>query len=56
MRAGDIPERFKDLLGPGKVQSVLCTGNVGNRETLDWIKSLCGQTHIVRGDFDEVNN
>lgn len=52
-RAVDLPDKFKELLVPGKVQHVLCTGNVGNREHTDWLKSLAGNVHIVRGDFDE---
>ena len=27
-RKDDMPEQFKDLLVPGKMQHVLCTGNV----------------------------
>jgi vacuolar protein sorting-associated protein 29 len=52
-RAVDIPDPFKELLVPGKIQHVLCTGNIGNREHTDWVKSLANNVHIVRGDFDE---
>ena len=58
-RATDIHEKFRDLLLPGKMQYVLSTGNVGSKETIEWLenlasaKSLC---HIVRGDFDENLN
>lgn len=52
-RSVDLPEKFKELLVPGKVQHVLCTGNIGNREHTDWLKSLSSNVHIVRGDFDE---
>ena len=31
-RATDIPEQFKDLLVPNKMQYVLSPGNVGSRE------------------------
>ena len=30
MRAVDIPDKFKELLVPGKIQHVICTGNIGN--------------------------
>ncbi|KAL4471579.1 hypothetical protein ABPG74_008472 [Tetrahymena malaccensis] len=53
MRATDIPEQFKELILPNKIQYVLCTGNVGSRDTYDWIKSISNQCHIVKGDFDE---
>ena len=54
MRAADLPDKFKELLVPNKVQYVFCTGNVGTRETTDWIKTLSSSTHIVKGEFDEV--
>lgn len=53
MRAADLPESFKELLVPNKVQYVFCTGNVGCREASDWIKTLSGNSHFVKGDFDE---
>ncbi|CAD8093892.1 unnamed protein product [Paramecium sonneborni] len=55
-RASDLPLQFKELLVPNKVQYVFCTGNVGNSETTDWLKTLSGNTHIVKGDFDEAKD
>lgn len=55
-RAADIPPSFKELLVPNKVQYVFCPGNVGNRETMDWIKTLSGNSHFVKGDFDETKD
>ena len=52
-RSPDINEQFKTILTPNKVQHVLCLGNVGNRETLDWLKSLSNDFHNVKGDLDE---
>ena len=34
-RSVDLPEKFKELLVPGKVQHIVCTGNIGNREHTD---------------------
>ena len=31
-RASALPEQFRDLLMPGKMQHVICPGNVGSRE------------------------
>ena len=31
-RASALPEQFKELLMPGKMQHVICPGNVGSRE------------------------
>merc|ERR1712226_1183662 len=57
-RATDIPDKFKDLLLPNKMQYVISTGNVGSRETIEWLENLAAaksQAHIVKGDFDEAN-
>ena len=37
-RVGTIPERFKRMLVPNKMQYVLCTGNVGNKEQIDELR------------------
>jgi len=51
-RTVEVPAKFKEMLVPGKVQHVLCTGNLGNRETWDWVNTLSASVHTVRGDFD----
>ncbi|EGR32142.1 vacuolar sorting protein, putative [Ichthyophthirius multifiliis] len=56
MRSTDIPDQFKELIVPNKVQYVMCTGNIGSRDTLDWVKSLSSNCHIVKGDFDDNND
>eukprot|EP01017_Pseudomicrothorax_dubius_P001294 TRINITY_DN0_c4233_g1_i3.p1 TRINITY_DN0_c4233_g1~~TRINITY_DN0_c4233_g1_i3.p1 ORF type:complete len:187 (+),score=52.42 TRINITY_DN0_c4233_g1_i3:40-600(+) len=55
MRTAEVPDKFKELLVPNKVQHVICTGNIGNRETTDWLKSLSNNFHVVKGDFDELS-
>lgn len=30
-RAADLPHKFKELLKPGKIHSILCVGNVCNK-------------------------
>lgn len=52
-RAADLPPKFKSLLVPDKVQHVLSTGNLCTRETFDYLKTIAGDVHVVRGDFDE---
>ncbi|KAH7818200.1 Vacuolar protein sorting 29B (Vps29B) [Monocercomonoides exilis] len=54
-RAIDIPARFKTLLVPGKIQHVLCTGNLCTKETFDYLKTLSNDVHVVRGDFDDTS-
>ena len=56
-RAADLPTKFKELLVPGKIQHVICTGNLCSKDALDWLKGLCGggtsALHVVEGDFDD---
>ena len=52
-RSPDITEQFKSILTPNKVQHVLCLGNIGNKESYDWLKSLSNDFHTVKGDFNE---
>ena len=49
----DINEQFKSILIPNKLQHVLSLGNIGSRESYDWLKSLSNDFHTVKGDFDE---
>ncbi len=59
--AGDFSAVF--LLGlilfpisqlPGKIQHILCTGNVVSKDAFDYLKTLASDVHAVAGDFDEV--
>lgn len=43
-----------ELQVPGKIQHILCTGNLCTKETLDYLKSIAGDVTVVRGEFDEV--
>ncbi|ESX00113.1 hypothetical protein KL918_004898 [Ogataea parapolymorpha] len=57
-RAVDIPHKFKKLLQPtGKIQQVLCLGNVTNSQsTLEFLKSLSLDFQMVKGDLDQDYN
>lgn len=55
-RKPDLPEKFKKLLQPGKIQHILCTGNICTKETYDYLRSLVGDIHVVQGDFDEKSS
>lgn len=48
-----MPAKFKKLLVPGKIQHILCTGNLCTKESFDYLKTLASDIHVVRGDFDE---
>eukprot|EP00128_Syssomonas_multiformis_P014211 Colp12_sorted_trinity150504_noHs@17134 len=52
-RTNGLPAKFKKLLVPGKIQHILCTGNLCTKETYDYLKTLASDVHVVRGDFDE---
>ncbi|KAL5521639.1 VPS29 [Sanghuangporus sanghuang] len=52
-RTHDLPAKFKKLLVPGKIQQILCTGNVCDKETLDYLRGVAPDVHVVRGDYDE---
>ena len=52
-RSPDINEQFKSILIPNKLQHVLSLGNIGSRESYDWLKSLSNHFHTVKGDYDE---
>jgi vacuolar protein sorting-associated protein 29 len=53
-RSSSVPIKFKKLLVPGKIQHILCTGNLCTKESFDYLKTLARDIHIVRGDFDEI--
>jgi predicted phosphodiesterase len=55
-RIHDLPSKFKKLLVPGKIQQILCTGNVCDRETYDYLRTVAADVHVVRGDYDEVRS
>lgn len=54
-RCNSMPTKFKKLLVPGKIQHILCTGNLCTKESFDYLKTLASDVHVVRGDFDEVS-
>ncbi|KAI8060148.1 vacuolar protein sorting-associated protein 29-like protein [Gongronella butleri] len=55
-RAHDLPLKFKKLLVPGKIQQIICTGNLCDTETFDYLKTIAGDITMVKGDFDENSN
>ncbi|NXA03408.1 VPS29 protein, partial [Sapayoa aenigma] len=48
--------KFKELLVPGKIQHILCTGNLCTKESHDYLRTLAGDVHIVRGDSEVTLN
>ncbi|XP_059486348.1 vacuolar protein sorting-associated protein 29 [Neocloeon triangulifer] len=52
-RCSSLPNKFKKLLVPGRIQHILCTGNLCAKESFDYLKTLASDVHVVRGEFDE---
>jgi len=41
---------------PGKIGQIICTGNVSDKETYDYLRTIAPEVHVVRGEFDEVGD
>uniref|UniRef100_A0A669PE27 Vacuolar protein sorting-associated protein 29 n=1 Tax=Phasianus colchicus TaxID=9054 RepID=A0A669PE27_PHACC len=54
-RCSGLPAKFKSLLVPGKIQHILCTGNLCTKETYDYLRTLAGDIHVVKGDSESLN-
>ncbi|XP_074015876.1 vacuolar protein sorting-associated protein 29-like [Numenius arquata] len=54
-RCSGLPVKFKKLLVPGKIQHILCTGNLCTKESYDYLRTLAGDIHVVRGDSESLN-
>lgn len=55
-RSSSLPGKFKKLLVPGRIHHILSTGNLCTKNSLDYLKTLANDVHVVRGDFDENFN
>ncbi|EPE03194.1 vacuolar protein sorting-associated protein [Ophiostoma piceae UAMH 11346] len=51
-RALDIPPKFKKLLAPGKIGQTLCLGNLTDKQTYEYLRSVAPDIKIVKGRFD----
>ncbi|PSR78043.1 Metallo-dependent phosphatase-like protein [Coniella lustricola] len=51
-RALDIPQKFKKLLAPGKISQTLCLGNLTDKTTYEYLRSVSPDLKIVKGRFD----
>ncbi|KAI8920469.1 Metallo-dependent phosphatase-like protein [Entophlyctis helioformis] len=52
-RSIDLPAKFKKLLVPGKIQQILCTGNLSTKSLHDYLRTIAPEVIAVRGDMDE---
>ncbi|CAK7270327.1 Vacuolar protein sorting-associated protein 29 [Sporothrix epigloea] len=51
-RALDIPAKFKKLLAPGKIGQTVCLGNLTDKQTYEYLRSVAPDLKIVKGRFD----
>lgn len=54
-RKHSLPSKFKKLLIPGRIQHILCTGNLCTKESFDYLKTLATDIHVVKGEFDDAS-
>jgi len=52
-RIHDLPAKFKKLLVPGKIQQIICPGNVCDKETYEYLRTVAPDVQVVRGDYDD---
>ena len=45
-RVAGIPDKFKKLLVPEKIEAVICTGNLCSQEQFSYLKSLSTDLHV----------
>lgn len=46
---------LRSLQVPGKIGQIICTGNVSDKETYDYLRTIAPEVNVVRGEFDEVS-
>ncbi|KAM3514586.1 hypothetical protein MY11210_001821 [Beauveria gryllotalpidicola] len=51
-RALDFPAKFKKLLAPGKIGQTLCLGNLTDKNTYEYLRSIAPDLKIVKGRYD----
>jgi vacuolar protein sorting-associated protein 29 len=53
-RATDIPEVFKKMLMPGRINTIFITGNITSPDMLAYFRSLSSNVVFTKGDFDDA--
>lgn len=41
---------------PGRIHQIVCTGNLQDRETYDFLRSVCPNIHLVQGSNDDISS
>ena len=53
-KSSDMSPLFQEQLQPGKIQHIICTGNICVKSELEYFKTICPEMSIIRGEFDEA--
>lgn len=56
LSSNEIPSHVKEMFSTAKLNYVICLGNVGNKNNINYLKSLSNNFHIVYGDKDEFDD
>lgn len=51
-RAAGIPEAFRKMFTPGRIQKVFITGNVGSRDMYNYFRTIASEVYCTRGEYD----
>ena len=54
-KSHEISKEFRERLQPGKIHQILCTGNVCVKDELDYLRTICNELIVVKGEQDEEN-
>ncbi len=52
-RGYDIPKKFKNIMKPEKISTILCTGNLCSKEQYNFLKKISSQVYVSKGDYDD---
>ncbi|EPY33389.1 vacuolar sorting protein, partial [Strigomonas culicis] len=53
LRAAAIPEAFRQLFTPDRIQAVFITGNMCSVNTLNYYRTLASEVYVTRGNYDQ---
>ena len=54
-KSHELSKAFREHLQPNKIHQILCTGNVCVKEELDYLRYICNELIVVRGEQDDEN-
>jgi vacuolar protein sorting-associated protein 29 len=55
-RAAGIPESFRKMFVPGRINMVFVTGNATSAEVIAYLKTFCPSVYCTAGDLDDYDS